>query len=228
MRKRLIYILDDCQDVCHLLKKWLQQYGEVKTFSCSNEFLEHYHQVPPHLCIVDNNLHEALTGIEILKSFEHTKIPFIIITNDQSLVLETKALEFGALDLIHKPIDFQVLSLKVGNLLSLIEPQEEFIPVPYKLNENLLSLTINKNNQELVISFTQKEFLILKKLIQHQGANVSREDISLFLENNLQNEISSDRVIDYHICNIKKKLGENKSLIKPVYGIGYRFMFESS
>ena len=64
----------------------------------------------------------------------------------------------------------------------------------------------------------------MKKLTKHIGANVSRDQILLYLENHLSQEVNSGRVIDYHICNIKKKLGEHKEIIKPVYGIGYRIM----
>ena len=43
------------------------------------------------------------------------------------------------------------------------------------------------------------------------------------LENNFNDKFLVDRIVDVHICNIKKKLGPSlKGIINSVYGVGYK------
>lgn len=59
--------------------------------------------------------------------------------------------------------------------------------------------------------------------MNHSNSIVSREQILLHLENGLNEKFVVDRVVDVHVCNIKKKLGPFKELINSVYGVGYKF-----
>ena len=79
---------------------------------------------------------------------------------------------------------------------------------------NEYTVSINKE----FIDFTRKEFEILKELLAHPGYVQTRE---MLLDKVWQYEYyDSDRVVDNHIKNIRKKLG--KDYIKTVKGIGYK------
>jgi len=225
MKDELIYILDDCQDVCFLLRKWLQQYGEVHTFNSSTKFIERYNSQPPHLCFIDFEIGVGLTGVEIIRNIIDQSIPILLITQEAKYSDQMTALKYGAVDILIKPLDENEVKYKAKNLLNLFHHKslgKDLINL--NLDDKLLELELSINDNTYKIPLTQKEFLIMKKLSNHSGANVSRDQILLYLENHLSQEVSSRRVIDYHICNIKKKLGVHKKIIKPVYGIGYRIV----
>lgn len=225
MENKLIYILDDCQHVCHLLSNWLQQYGEVHTFNSSTKFIEQYYSNPPHLCFIDFQIDLNTNGVDVIKQIIDHSIPIILITQKAEQHDQINALKYGAVDILIKPLDKEEVTYKAKNLMSLLQTEKKTnSDYSLSLNEKLFNLEIKTNNTFESIPLTQKEFLIMKKLLKHSEANVSRDQILLYLENHLSQELNSGRVIDYHICNIKKKLGLHKEIIKPVYGVGYRIV----
>jgi two-component system response regulator BaeR len=75
------------------------------------------------------------------------------------------------------------------------------------------------------IDLTAVEFKIFLLFISHVGRVFTREDII----NNIYNQSSdmSDRNIDTHIKNIRKKINEIEAGVNPisaVYGVGYKFI----
>ena len=70
------------------------------------------------------------------------------------------------------------------------------------------------------IDLTQKEYEILKELMEHPGAVISRES---FLNRLWKYEFYGDeRAVDNHIKNLRKKLGAFGNYIETVRGVGYR------
>jgi len=74
------------------------------------------------------------------------------------------------------------------------------------------------------LDLTPREFLILKLFLENSGRVFSRDEIL----NRTYDDISdvSDRNIDTHIKNIRKKISQiagEAEPIRSVYGIGYKF-----
>jgi len=66
---------------------------------------------------------------------------------------------------------------------------------------------------------TTIEFEILSILIENKNQTISREELL-----GLLSSISSNRSLDNHIKNIRKKIGDNGSkatYLKTEYGVGY-------
>lgn len=79
---------------------------------------------------------------------------------------------------------------------------------------------VNKNGIE--IKLTEKEFEILKLLINPPGKVYSRTDLFRGIwpsETNIK-----ERTVDVHILNLRKKLGKN--VIKTIKGVGYRLSMD--
>ena len=78
------------------------------------------------------------------------------------------------------------------------------------------------NSQDLHL--TVSEFLLLNALYEASGKVLNREQLIYAIYEN--DYFGSDRVIDSHVKNIRKKLPED--LIITVSGVGYKFKEENN
>ena len=68
------------------------------------------------------------------------------------------------------------------------------------------------------LDFTLKEFEVLKLLIQNKGKILTRE---ILMERVWQYEYMGNiRIVDNHIKNIRKKIGDE--IIQTIRGVGYK------
>ena len=70
------------------------------------------------------------------------------------------------------------------------------------------------------IELTYKEYEILKYLILNRGIAVTREQLLNSVWG--YNSDSESRTVDSHILTLRKKLGENGSLIETIRNVGYK------
>jgi two-component system response regulator ResD len=123
-----------------------------------------------------------------------------------------------------KPFDEAELLARVKALLrrtQKVSNNEEDI-LKYK------GLIINQSSrnvmyQKHIINLTQTEFDLLEVLVKHKGNVLSREQLVDLIWG--IDFLGDDRTIDSHIKNLREKLhsfGIEKSLIKTVWGIGYK------
>lgn len=72
------------------------------------------------------------------------------------------------------------------------------------------------------LSLTLKEFGLLEYFLRHPGEVVNREDLLAHLWD--FNYESFSNVIDVHVKNLRRKLGDGNrdSILETVRGIGYR------
>lgn len=72
------------------------------------------------------------------------------------------------------------------------------------------------------LDFTLLEFKLLAALVQNQGHVIARDRLLDLVWG--EDVVVTDRAIDTHVANIRKKLGPDGSrLISSVRGAGYRF-----
>lgn len=222
-----IYLLDDCESTTFLIKKWLEDEFEVEYFHTPNEFINRFSKEKPDLGILDVQLNDNRDGLDVLKEIQisgKSKIPFIFISQEIQNFRINNAYRLGAVDYIKKPLIKEEFKAKVSNLLKIINfeafyERKEIIT----LDENNLTFTLNTPDGVENIKLTPKEFIIFKQLVNNKDSIVTREQILSRLEDSLNEKFVVDRVIDVHVCNIKKKLGPFKDIIGSVYGVGYKF-----
>lgn len=225
-KKSMIYILDDCESTTFLIKKWLELDFDVEIFHSPLSFIDRFKKSRPDLCILDVQLNDNRNGLDVLKEIQITgkvHLPFIFISTEIQDFRKRYAYQLGAVDFIKKPLDKEELVHKISNILRLIKSDtdapEEFII----LDEDNLCFIIQEPDGAKNVKLTPKEFIIFKQLIKNKDAIVTREQILSRLETTLNEKFVVDRVIDVHVCNIKKKLGAHKNLINSVYGVGYKY-----
>ncbi|MFT6630415.1 MAG: DNA-binding response OmpR family regulator [Bacteriovoracaceae bacterium] len=221
-----IYLLDDCESTTFLIKKWLDVEFDVEVFHSPKNFIERFKESKPDLCILDVQLNDNRNGLDVLKEIQlagKVHIPFVFISQEIQNFRKSNAYQLGAVDYIKKPLEKDELRHKISNILSLINFDQTAGNDIISLDEGNLTFTVNGELENRLIKLTPKEFVIFKQLIKNKDSIVTREQILSRLEDTLNEKFVVDRVIDVHVCNIKKKLGPYKDIINSVYGVGYKF-----
>lgn len=157
--------------------------------------------------------HES--GFSVLEYIQNHgfKIPTIMLTaldDEQSL---TTAYDLGAVDYIVKPVNKQILKMKVRNLQTYLKPKDNEL----EIDTNLFVVKINGVD----INLTNIEYEIF--------ALLSSAPDRVFTKDNLidtiwhGNHSMSNRIVDTNIFNLRKKLGHKSELIKTKRGVGYYY-----
>ena len=74
------------------------------------------------------------------------------------------------------------------------------------------------------IRLTNGESVVLFKLFEKRGEAVKRSDLYAALWG--EGATYESRILDMHVKELRKKLGEDGDLIETVYGIGYKLKNE--
>lgn len=215
-----ILIVEDEEDIQELLKFFLED-NDYQTMIASDgiEAIDTFHRFQPDMILLDIMI-PKIDGYAVCELIrKESKIPIIMITALSDETNQLKGFDFLIDDYVTKPFSMPILLRKIQAIFRRIDndlnTKQELIQ--YKdivLNMNEYTVSINKE----FIDFTRKEFEILKELLAHPGYVQTRE---MLLDKVWQYEYyDSDRVVDNHIKNIRKKLG--KDYIKTVKGIGYK------
>ncbi len=148
-------------------------------------------------------------------------VPIIFLTAKVREEDRLYGYEIGCDDYICKPFSFAELYAKVNVLLKRANKTNDDKTIKCgNISLNTVSLILTVNDEE--IELPPKEFEILYYLMQHKGWVVSRET--------LLNRIWGDeayvetRVVDNHVKNLRKALGESGAHIKTVVSKGYKLV----
>lgn len=171
------------------------------------------------LLILDIMLPE-LDGFSVCREVrKQSDVPIIFITARaaQEDVLNGYAL--GCDDYIVKPFSLPVFYQKAEALIR----RSKGLVRSQTLSAG--SLTLNPNNgilksNNIELNITATEYKILKILLENKGTVVSRE--KMFLSIWGYDSDKNERVLDSHIKNLRKALGNNSYLIKTVIRRGYK------
>jgi two-component system alkaline phosphatase synthesis response regulator PhoP len=170
-----------------------------------------------------------ISGFEICKkvSVEY-KIPIIMLTAKNDIMDKVVGLELGADDYITKPFDIREVVARAKVSIRRIEQFKNIKDI-----ENIIELeknvTIFKDSYEVfkgdkLVNLTAKEYELLYKLAENRGKVFSRDKL---LETIWGFDFEGEsRTVDVHIQRLRKKLSsdKNNSVIKTVFGVGYKIL----
>lgn len=163
-----------------------------------------------------------------LRSF--STVPVIMLTARVEEVDRLLGLELGADDYVLKPFSVRELVARVRAQLRRVQQwaarqaQDESaastgdaLPV---LDEARMEVRLGSRVEPV----TPVEFRLLKALMHRPGQILSRAQLldALYLDH----RVVSDRTVDSHVKNVRKKLAQlapERDCLNSVYGLGYRF-----
>jgi len=172
------------------------------------------------IVVLDINLPDY-SGFDVCSKIRsHSSIPIIFVSAQNDPDSHIKAFRLGADDFLPKPINLDILSLHIWAMLRRIYaiPDTGLCTQALVYDRKTKKILYNQKALEL----TTIEHKLLLALLERRGNSVRREDLADILSSS-----ADHRSIDYHIKNIRKKLGEDskaQSVIKTEYGVGYRIL----
>lgn len=174
------------------------------------------------LVILDRMLPD-FDGVTICRQMRSENIPsrVLMLTARDALGDKIEGLNAGADDYLTKPFAFDELVARVEALLRRA-PDIRFDPVLQVADLVLDPTTRQVTRGGRAIELTPKEFGLLRYLMEHHGAVLSRTQI---LNNNWGYGFDpGSKVVDVYIRYLRSKIdgAEEESLIHTVRGAGYR------
>jgi len=220
-----ILIIEDEKSVSDVLKAYLEKEG-YGVYSTENglDGIEIFRKEKIDLVILDLMLPD-IDGEEVCKILRKISDVYIfMLTAKSTLSDRIEGLNIGADEYLTKPLSPRELTARVNALFRRIGGNKENI---LSFDNNKLIIDIDKRlvklNEEEV-SLTPNEFDILYVLASNKGKVFTREAI---IERAFGIDFDgSDRIIDVHIKNLRKKIEEDTKsprYILTVTKIGYKF-----
>lgn len=157
------------------------------------------------------------------------RIPIILLTGRDHDADRIMGLTLGADDYITKPFNPGEFRARVLALIrrSVLSGVSEAKKVSNNLSVGDLRLStetqrafVNENGNDLVINLTTIEFKILKLLMTSVDRVFSRNEIIDLVWGN--STFITERTVDTHMSNLRKKLKSAGEIIRSVHGSGYR------
>jgi len=218
-----ILIVEDEPKIAALLADYLHQQGSFSTsrISRGDEVLERVRNNSPDLILLDLML-PGMDGIEVCRLVRaQSTVPIIMITARVEEIDRLLGLELGADDYICKPFSPREVVARVKAVLRRSVPTAGFGQLDgLKMDGSMHSAKLDGKKLQL----TPVGFSLLKTLSSQPGRVFSRDQ--LMNEMYPDYRIVSDRAVDTHIKNLRKKLtdaGAGKELVESVYGLGFRY-----
>lgn len=190
------------------------------------------------LVLLDVDLPDG-NGVEFLGSGLQEGTAVILLTAYDSVNTRVRGFTFGAEDFIAKPFDPVEFQVRVTNRLKHLA-RRDTKPAPMSnLRAGQLELDLEKQRafdlrpvsgvgiqasavppQRRELDLTPVEFRLLLLFIRENGSIVPRETI---LTQVWGNEIHvSPRVVDHHVCAVRRKIADTGTKIESIYGVGYK------
>jgi two-component system, OmpR family, response regulator BaeR len=223
MASQKILIVEDEENIAEVLIAYAKQQDyATEHFNSGKGVVSFVKQNAVDLILLDLMLPDV-DGIELCKQIRaFSSVPIIMLTAKSEEIDRLLGLELGADDYICKPFSpKEVLARIKAVLRRTSQPKTNIISHNnFQLHKDAYQARLNGKS----IGFTAVEFKIFLLFISHVGRVFTREDII----NNVYSDTTdiSDRNIDTHIKNIRKKINDIQTGLNPiaaVYSVGYKF-----
>ncbi len=219
---KTILIIEDDIDIQEMMRFFLEdQNYKVVTADDGVSGIEIFLNNQPDLVLLDIML-PKMNGYAVCELIrKQSEVPIIMISALGSEEDQIKGFELQIDDYISKPISLPIMMKKIEAILR--RYQKKDLEEQLELQYHEISLMLDDYRVKIgedFVDLTQKEYEILKELMENQGHVISRES---FLNRLWKYEfMGEERAVDNHIKNLRRKLGKAGNYIETVRGVGYR------
>ncbi|GLX67405.1 response regulator transcription factor [Paenibacillus glycanilyticus] len=231
-----VLVIEDDVMMSDMLSMYLSEEGySVRQAGSGEEGLRTVQDFAPDIVLLDLMLPD-MDGMEVCTSIrERSHVPIMILSMKNEVSERVQALKAGADDYMCKPFSMHEMTARVEALIrrshfstaemASAEETEESILSPIQLDAERRMLLVRGH----LIETTFSEFEMMKLFLSHPGKVFSREE----LINTIRgfDSFVTDRAIDVHIVNLRKKIEQNPKeprLIRTVWGFGYKYTSDHS
>ena len=222
MSNTTILIVDDEQRMRKLVRDYMIREGYV-VLEASNgrQALEIFHSDAKVSLIILDVMMPEMDGWQVCAEIRKTsKVPIIMLTAKSDERDELRGFELGVDEYVTKPFSPRTLAARVNAILRRTmgnAVEKNLSAGGIEMDKSAHIVTID--GQPVDLSF--KEFELLQYFMENNGIALSRERILNSVWN--YDYYGDARTIDTHVKKLRSKLGDKASLIKTVWGIGYKF-----
>jgi two-component system, OmpR family, response regulator len=229
-----IVVVDDHEEICELVKQYLEQHGFTVTIADSGAALRHVLERQTVDLIVLDIMMPGEDGLSVCRNLRSSsRIPVIFLTALAEEIDRVIGLELGADDYLVKPFSPRELLARTRAVLRrAINTPPQAQAQQFK-NARIGPWRLNMGRQELSgedgvgIPLSTAEFRLLKAFLDRPGRVLSREQL---LDLTVGNDADLfDRTIDNQVSRLRKKIEENPknpAIIKTHWGGGYSLSTE--
>lgn len=167
-----------------------------------------------------------LSGMEVLRRVRRNKsVPVIVLTARDAVMDKVSGLDAGADDYVTKPFAIEELLARIRTALKHAEgasanaTQQETVLTAH-------GVTLNVDRHEVAVrgeavSLTQREFEVLRVLMEHKNRVLSREQLAQLALG--YDFVGTSNVVDVHVRHLRAKIDDRYGikLISTVRGVGY-------
>ena len=149
--------------------------------------------------------------------------PIIIITAKDSVLDKVELLDLGANDYICKPFAMEELLARIR----VVTRNKENSNNKHFYIENEIKMDISAKKvflNEVEISLTKTEFLILEYFMKNKGLSCSREKIIVGVWG--YDFDGEEKIVDVYINSLRKKIDPKSNYIHTIRGFGYIFQYK--
>lgn len=216
-----VLVVEDDRKISDLLLNYLRASGYAAQAAYDGwEALRLVKERTPDAIILDWML-PGLDGIGVCKAVRaFSDVPILMLTARVDEVDRLLGLDTGADDYVCKPFAPREVIARIRALLRRAQGRVKAANHPWEVDD--ASFRIAWRGQWLPL--TRIEFMMFRLLLSRPGRVYSRDQLMASAHDS-QRDIS-DRAIDTHIKNLRKKvqtLDPACNCIASVYGVGYRF-----
>jgi two-component system response regulator BaeR len=212
-------IVEDEPKLSRLLAEYLEASGfETRTVDNGLDVMAAVEARRPDIVLLDLML-PGRGGLEVFAELrKHANIPIVMVTALVEEVDRLVGLELGADDYICKPFSPREVVARVKAVLRRGLRNGE-PPAGLTLDDERYEARLDGTTLEL----TPVEFRLLKALASRPGRIFPRAQLldTLYADH----RIVSDRTVDSHVKNLRRKLEAARpgtDLVRSVYGVGYK------
>ena len=213
-----VLVVDDEKLIVKGIRFSLEQDSmEVDCAYDGEEALEKVHRQEYDIVLLDLML-PKVDGFAVLELIrKESLVPVLMVTAKDSVEDQVRGFHLQADDYIPKPFDMPVLLCKIAAVLrrtGRTEQKKDLVYGGLKLDEEGHHLF----NEGQEVELTQKEFDLLRLFLKNSGRVFTRQNLLDQVWG--EDYFGDERIVDTHIKNLRKKLGNQ--LIETVRGVGYR------
>lgn len=219
-----VLVVEDDAKIADMLLNYLQAQGwQTLHASEGHAAVRLARRHAPSVILLDLML-PGLDGMEVCRQVRaFSDVPIIMLTARVDEIDRLMGLESGADDYVCKPFSPREVAARVKAQWRRVSGQLGGVSSAqgFEVREDAQRILW----QGQVLDLTDYEYRLLKVLLSHPGRVFSRARLQDALQGE-QFKDTSDRTIDSHIRNLRRKLESVRpegSGISTVYGSGYRF-----
>ena len=219
-----ILIIEDDKNIQRLLTLELRHKNySVNSAYNGEEGIEMFSKNSYDVVLLDLMLPKK-SGKEVCQELRKVSdTPIIIITAKDSILDKVELLDLGANDYICKPFAMEELLARIRVVTRNIENSNNkhfYLENEIKMDISAKKVFLN----EVEISLTKTEFLILEYFMKNKGLSCSREKIIIDVWG--YDFDGEEKIVDVYINSLRKKIDSKSQYIHTVRGFGYIFQYK--